>query len=124
MLLWPSQQQIDKARIENQVASPESPRFLQQPVQPLQPRLFYPLRRVFCSACQDIAGGANPDHDCRRELGRILGHEPLLFWSAKTDPEKVRAELFDPIHQVAIFLLSEGSEWWCVGVGDPQSRKF
>ena len=115
---------VNEPRIIDEIPPPKPPRLLQQPVQPLQPGLLHPLGRILGSAGQDIAGRANPDHDCGRKLRRILGHEPLLFWSAKTDPEKVWSELFDPIHQVALFLFVEWSEWRRVGADDPQSRKF
>lgn len=78
----------------DQVAFPQAPRLLAEPVGPLESRIFDPIWGVFHVAGVNVKSCAHSDHYFAVKPPEILGHKPFLLWRAESYPNDVRSRGF------------------------------
>src|SRR6266511_1063873 len=68
-----------EARVVARVPRPEAPRLLREPVDPFQPVVLHPGRRLGNEAGVEVKCGADPDHDRRLDAAADLRRPHLLL---------------------------------------------
>ena len=86
----------------DQVALPQTPWLLAEPVGPLESPIFDPLRGVFHVAGVNVKSCADADHHFAGKAPEVIGHKPFLLWRAESYPNDIRPRGFQLLFEVKL----------------------
>src|SRR6185503_2186645 len=89
--------EVDEARVPDDVAAGEAPRFLGKAERPFQSGALRPARRALAHAGEHLEGSAHAHRERDSERIAVAGLEELLLRRAESDEEDVGPSRRDPL---------------------------
>src|SRR5215217_9321295 len=99
-----------EARVEVEVAREQPARLLRYAIDPLEPALLHPRRRLRDATRVEVEGGADRAHDRDVEPLAHARHPLLLLGHADADPEDVGARAVDLVDERVLLLFRHRPE--------------
>src|SRR5262245_43973323 len=98
--------------IINKVASPQPPRFLKEPKEPLQTDTHHPTRRLSHASAKEVKSRTDTDEYFPFWQNRdVLSHEFFLLRHADSNPKETRSGFAHFFQKGAALVVAERPKW-------------